>query len=152
MPRGGWVVVIVGVALAGCARRSASSFRPDPGYTPRPNPGAVEVFDRQEPERPYDVVGVVVVEGDLTAEQVTERAVAEGRKAGCQLLVARPVAGGEAKRSPLIDEKLGFAGAPVLVAQVTSESLGSPAGGVVGGEKIGRRKIEYACGVWRDGR
>lgn len=136
-----------------CARPGIATFRANEGYQERRHDGPVEVFDNVPPDRPFDTVGVIVVEGELTAAQVEEKALAEARRVGCQLLVARSVADGATLRRPLEVASLRPASGrgPVLVAQVTTGgALGPPGGGVIGGEKgTARRRIEFVCGVWR---
>ena len=141
------------LVTSACARPGIATFRANEGYQEQRHDGPVEVFDNDPPSRPFDAVGTIVVEGELTARQVEEKALGEARRVGCQLLVVRQVADGAALRRHLEVASLrpAFGRGPVLVAQVTSGgTLGPPGGGVIGGEKgAARRRIEFVCGVWR---
>jgi hypothetical protein len=115
---------------------AATAAAPPPGRDP-------ELFVDRLPRRRYTVIGIIEVHAPSSQPMAAfvERAVAEGRARGCEVLVARHLHVGSLPRPP------------VLVAQRaptrTGGTLGhNPDGEVFGDDAPLRKRRDFVCGIY----
>lgn len=86
------LVAVTMLALSGCVRASATSYRTLP---PKASAEAVEVYSERLPERAFDEVGLIEVVGAEAASYVKllKRAQQEGAKLGADAIIVsrRPI-------------------------------------------------------------